>query len=419
MLAVVGTNALLTRILPPATVGTYFLAFSLMSVTATVGQLGLSQAVVRLVAERLGQGDRPSARKAVYAVLQLGALSTLVVTGLVALGLGRWIARAVFDSPELSSVVGLVIVWSVVTIWQNLVAETFRGYGNIRYATLFGGTLANVLFMLLLAGLWVARHRAGLANVLVLSTAAGGISTLAGGVLLTRQMGNSSAGEQIASSYVLGVAFPFMVTNLTLYVLNQTDIWIVGMFRPEEEVALYGAAIRLMTFVGIPIQIINAVVPPMIARMYGQGEKAALERALRTASTLAAIPALAALGGLTLFGQRILSMIYGSYYARGAAVLALLSVGQVVNALAGSCGQALMMTGHQTTMMTITVFCSSVTLAGRLLAVQRYGVAGVAAVTTAGLVLQNVLMLLFARRKAGVWTCCDFSARSIRNLFGV
>lgn len=419
VLAGITTNALLTRILPPATVGTYFLAFSLMLVASIVGQLGLSQAVVRLVAEPLGHGDRSRARDAAYTIFQLGTISTLFVTALLALGIGRWIAQSVFHSPELSRVVGLTIVWGAVTIWQNLVAETFRGYGNIRYAALFGGSLTNVLFMLLLVCLWITSSDADLSHVLTLAVVAGGISTLSGGVLLSREMRSPSISGQVHKIDVLETAFPFLITNLTLYVLNQTPIWIVGAFLPEEEVALYGAAVRLMTFVAIPLQVINAVVPPMIARMYGQGEKALLERALRTTATLAGIPALAALGGFTLFGQQILGIVYGEYYAGGATVLALISVGQFVNVWAGSCGQTLMMTGHQTTMMVITVLCGGLTLAFRLAAVRPYGIVGVAAVTTVGLILQNVLMLLSAKRQVGIWTYSDFSLKSIRNLFRV
>jgi O-antigen/teichoic acid export membrane protein len=274
-----------------------------------------------------------------------------------------------------------------------------------------------MLFMLLLVCLWITGYDAGLADVLALSVAAGSISTLSGGLLLSREIRSPSGSEQVHKIDVLRIAFPFLVTNLTLYVLNQTDIWIVGVFHPEEDVALYGAAIRLMTFVAIPLQVINSVVPPMIARMHGQGEKVVLQRTLQTAATLAAIPALSVVGVFTLFGQQILRVVYGDYYAGGATVLALICVGQLVNVWAGSCGQTLMMTGHQTTMMVITVLCSGLTLAFRLAVVEPYGIVGVAAVTTVGLVLQNLLMLISVKRQVGIWTYSDFSIKSIRSLF--
>jgi O-antigen/teichoic acid export membrane protein len=58
---VVVTNMLLARVLSPAELGAYFLAFSLVTVCATVAPLGANRAVVRFVAEAIGL-NRPAFR---------------------------------------------------------------------------------------------------------------------------------------------------------------------------------------------------------------------------------------------------------------------------------------------------------------------------------------------------------------------
>jgi O-antigen/teichoic acid export membrane protein len=63
------------------------------------------------------------------------------------------------------------------------------------------------------------------------------------------------------------VSWPMWVTNITLFVGTQTDIWIVGAFRSQEEVAIYGAAVKLVLMVALPLQIVSTVVPPLITEM--------------------------------------------------------------------------------------------------------------------------------------------------------
>jgi O-antigen/teichoic acid export membrane protein len=82
----------------------------------------------------------------------------------------------------------------------------------------------------------------------------------------------------------------------------------------------------------------------------------------------------------------------------------LLSVGKLVNVWTGSCGMTLIMTGHQTPLMRITIVTSVLTVIGAILAVGRFGMVGVAAVVSGGTVAQNLAMWLAARSYCGLWT---------------
>jgi O-antigen/teichoic acid export membrane protein len=182
----------------------------------------------------------------------------------------------------------------------------------------------------------------------------------------------------------------------------------VGVFRPQTEVAIYGAAAKLVILVAIPLQIINAVVPPLIAEMYAQGKRQELERTLRLAATVSGVPAFLALAAFLVLGAPLLALIYGDYYSAAWTVLALLSLGQLVNVWVGSCGMVLTMTGHQVTMMVLMVISGGLTVAAGLLVVGRYGATGVAAATAGGIALQQILLWLAARSSAGIWTHVAF-----------
>ena len=200
-----------------------------------------------------------------------------------------------------------------------------------------------------------------------------------------------------------------MLISLTSFVLlTASDLWILGYFRPKEEVAVYGAAARLVTFIAMPLLLTNLVLPPIIAEMNTRGQRDRLERTVRTFSTLAGIPSLLVLITFMLVGRSIMGL-YGDGYQSGWAVLVLLSLGKLVAVWSGSCGAVLQFTGHQMAMLRVSLLTSPLFIVGALLVVQDYGPEGVASMTAVTAVVQNVIMVLVAKRKTGIWTHVSFS----------
>jgi O-antigen/teichoic acid export membrane protein len=216
---------------------------------------------------------------------------------------------------------------------------------------------------------------------------------------------------------VLSTAWPFLVTGVVLFAVNSgTDVWIIGANLDQSDVALYGAAVRLVGLMASPMLILLSVAPPMIAELNARGDRAQLEHAVRAATTLVAIPSLLAFLALIALGHVILSAVYGPFYGQADGVAIVLGAGYLANVLAGPCGVTLMMTGHQKAMMTITIATGVLSVAGALALVQPLGMIGVAISTSLGLVVQNVLMLRAVRQRVEIWTFADLSRRGIRTM---
>lgn len=406
------TNALLARLLSPAELGAYFLAYSVVGICAGLGAMGLTKAVVRFVAESVGLEQYDIARRSIKLALSFGSLGA-VTMGLVYLIFGGSLVNSLFDSPALAAVAGVTAGWIVVAVLQGILVETFRGFHDIRMTTTLGGVsngngmLTGGLLSLLLLLLMIFRGEASLATVMVLAVASGATSTLLAGLLLRRRVASlpdDKSEAQFSGSQMMKAAGPLLITTLALFALGQSSIWIAGAFLEQEEVALYGAAFRLMLYVAVPLQIASMVAPPMIAEMYSQGRTEELQRTLRAVATTAGIPAFLLLTVFILFGGPIMSLIFGEYYREAAILLVLLSLGQMVHVWAGAGGQVLMMTGHQTTMMMATLITGLLTVAVAIWAVQQYGTIGVASAAAGGIFLQKMVMLFVVRKKVGVWT---------------
>lgn len=418
------SSVLLARLLTPQDLGAYFLAYSIVSLGTSLGALGLTQTVVRLVAEGMGLNLVGRVRRVIGVVLSVGTLGALGV-GLAYLLFGDDFAEVVFHAPALAAISGLIAGWIVVGTLQGLLGETFRGFHDIRLATILGGqttgSVTGVATVVLLTTslflLYLVEGRATLGTVVLLAICSGAVNTLLAGWLLHRKMavlprqppdkGQNKKLKQVLGE-VLAVTWPILTTNLVMFARINGDIWVLGSFLPQEEVAVYGAANRLVSVVTMPLIMINAIVPPLIAEMYAQGKRDELQRTLRALATVTAIPGFLASIGCIVFAEAILGLVYGNYYREGAMVLIILSVALCTNLWTGACGQVLMMTGYQKTQMIITIACGIVTLLMMVAAVGHYGLIGVAMARLAGYVLQNGLVLLMVKQKTGMWTHIGF-----------
>jgi O-antigen/teichoic acid export membrane protein len=436
MLGIV-TNALVMRMLPTAQErDAYVLALSIVSLGAVVGALGLPKAVVRLIAENMGV-DRPErARRVIRTVLELGVFGTLGIS-LAYLLVGDFVGN-LLNSPVLVALTGLMAGWIAIAVVQEITAEAFRGFHDLRWATLLGGLatggksgglIMRVLMLGILVLLWVRSEQTSLATVMLVCIGSGSMSVVLSLWLLYGKVSSlgSSEGAQdeeepVSAKVVLDDAIPFLAIALTSFVLLSSDVWILGFF--DQEVAVYGMASRLVTLVAMPLLIVNLVLPPIVSEMYAQGQTGRLERTLRTFSTLAGVPSLLVLTVFMLLGGPILGLVYGDRLFppgspaihQGAIVLVLLSAAKLTAVWAGSCGLVLQFTGHQTSMLRVSLLTSPLFFVVAILAAQRYGPVGVACAAGATTVLQNVIMVLLAKRKTGMWTQVMFSLSPFRKV---
>ena len=395
-------NALLARLLPLEEMGAYFLTFSIVSFLAMIAQMGLNQTVVRLVAEALGVGQAGRAHSAIRIVLIFGTLGSLLTASFLGLGGGQWLARRIFDSPLIAGSIILAAGWLVVISFQSLLSQVFRGLNDIRFATIFGGMFTGLVTAVLFSVLWIIQGHSSLSKVIVLSVLAGIANALIAGVLLHGKVQRLEGEGTLGLSEVVAITWPLFVTNLTLTLLTHVDIWILGAFRPQGDVAIYGAAARGMALVTMPLLIVNAVLPPMIAGMYARGDQVELENLLRHTATLAFIPALGVVLVFIFFGGPILELVYGEFYGNGATILGILAVGQLVNVWAGSCGFTLMMTGNESTLMGITAASGMTMVILCFVLVGKYGPVGVALAAATGISLQNIALLVGVKMKTGM-----------------
>lgn len=410
--AVLGLSvyALLARMLTTEDLGIYFLVVSVITFIATIIQAGMSKAALRLIAESLAVANHERAAHALRASLRFIILVGLSVMLLWTLGVNDLVFVDMFHSSQMAGLSWLTACWFVLFAVLRYFSEAFRGLQDFFRSNLFSGTATSAISVSLLAIYYLGHCQFDLYTAVLMTLIATFLAAMVAGVMLHRRFILIGKSRLVSTSELWPIAWPILITNLFVFVSNQADLWILGMLVSKEEVAIYGAVLRTVLLITIAPLIINSVVQPMIVELYSKGEKQRLQRLLSTTATVAFVPSVLLLIVVVLAGDELLALVFGQQYSGGALVLAILCAGRTVAVFSGSCGQCLMLGGHQKAMMSTSIMFVLMSIMLALLTVEQYGSVGVATAFAVGTVLQNLTQAILVKKRMGVSTFASLAA---------
>jgi len=405
---------LLSRMLPKEDLGVYFILLSIMMALALISLLGLHIAVVKLVpAEKIRK------KAQIYLTIRFVFLCVLACSTVVGLTvfflLETSIANILFSSKVIEEQRILIICWFILYAQQMLISEVFRAFKQIKSATIFGGVLSSFFNVAVLLVIFLVVKELALQEALLIIICSTLFVNIFGYMRLGRLVVvGKTEGGHISKCDILHLAWPLYLSSLTLYILTQADLWIVGSLGSIGDAAIYGAVAKMVVLLGVALTIVNTVVMPLISEYFSLGKMKDIEGMLRATASLASAPSVIFFVAICLFSSDLLTLVYGEGYSDGSLVLMILSFGQLVNVLSGSCAVVLMMTGLQVVLLRITILSGVVSFCGGVFLIGSYGIEGVAFAFALGMIVQNLCMLLMVKFKLDVWTGVDFKLLNYR-----
>jgi len=180
-----------------------------------------------------------------------------------------------------------------------------------------------------------------------------------------------------------------LVSSLVFILISWIDRLVIGVARPEQDIAVYDIAAKLSILVSFNLDAINSILAPKIARFYSQGLKKRMEDTINFSVAISSIIALTIFSVLYFFDDFLLGL-FGSEYIAGKYVLLYLSLGQLFNCLMGSVGTILQMTGNQKTYRRIMLEGLIVNILLNIILVGIMGIEGAAIATACSLIFWNV-----------------------------
>jgi O-antigen/teichoic acid export membrane protein len=400
-------NAFLTRLLTPEEVGTYFLSYSVASFGAIIAQFGMRQTIVRLVAEALSTANQQAVKSSIKTVAIIIICNCALVASFYYLFAEQWISQHFFESNKMSSVSGLISMWLIILALQAIIAEIFRGFHDIRFATIFGGLITSLLSASLFIVTWFIAGGSDLEHILILSLSSGLTSVCFGSILLSMKVVPLKGEAKFKPRRTVAIAAPLFVSTMAFFAISEAHIWILGVYCSDADVAIYGAVFRLVSLVTMPLLLVNSVVPPMIADLYTRKEFIKVEDVLRKSASVAGVPAIAILIMIIGTGEFLLKFIFGEYYVLGFKALSILAVGNIINVVTGSPGVLLTMAGKQNVLMCISIISGLSGLGATLLFIGEFKYNGVATGVCLGVIIHNLSMWYYSKKNLYIDTHID------------
>lgn len=415
----VAAAALLARLLSPAGFGVFVLGQAIAVFGSLVAVLGLENTLVREVARFLARGEHARIGGTLRAARRLVLLGAGVVAAVLVVDRGG-VLRWLFDEPGLAAVAGWIAAWVGLEALNRVQVSTLRGRHRLAVSAALDGFVGSVVFLASVSWL-AATGPVELERVFLAAALSSGVSAAAGWWLLMPSRSEaavarerSRAGEEGAAATAArpGVparvlwsrSWPLLGATALGFLGSQGDLWLVGVVATSESAALYGAALKLIFLVGLPLLVVNRTLSSTMAEFHSRGRIRELEVLLRSTTTAVAAATSLVVLGLILFGGGVLSLVFGDFYARATPILLLLAAAQVVYAGTGPCGTLLMMAGHERLLLAVSALSGAYLVVGSLWAGAAHGVLGVAAVSASATVLNNLATLALVRWRVGLWS---------------
>lgn len=200
----------------------------------------------------------------------------------------------------------------------------------------------------------------------------------------------------------LAAAVPMMLIGAAHVVNVNADVVMVGAFDGATAAGVYRVSTRGAQAVVFVLIAANTVLQPVVASLYARGEidrlQAVLTRSVRMMVAISLPTALV----LVVFGGPILRGIFGSDFAAGDDALAILAVGQLVNAGVGSGGMVLTMTGYEREAARAVGVGAVANVVLNLALIPPFGIEGAAVATGLSIVVWNALLVRGTIRHLGV-----------------
>ncbi len=287
-------------------------------------------------------------------------------------------AAHIFHSASMEKVATWISLMVLFMTLQGVVAEVFRGFHDIRLASLFGGVLTSLFSALAFLIVWLMQGYGSLELALKLSVGSAALSLAISSTMLASKVSPLNGDGNIEWTELWRTGWPLAVSSLTVMLAMQGDLWVVGAMLGEKDAAVYGVALRLLALMTMAHGLAVSVVQSSVAELYGQGKLKTMERLVQNASFVACVVAGVVLLVLALGGKWLISTVFGPAYLSAYGPLMVLGGGQFVGMWFGLTEMVLIMCGRQHVVMWILLCNTFLGLMLAILFAPRYGSLGVA-----------------------------------------
>jgi O-antigen/teichoic acid export membrane protein len=388
---------LVARLLGPAALGIFSVAWSTTDIISKIGVLGLDNAITTFIARSEAVGERARSRSLFHVAVVLGVVQS-VVTAVIAITALRFFNGRLHVQPQMVSALTLVLCAMPGLALYRICTAISRGMKVMQHDIYSRGIVESVATTLaFLVAIGVGFNTSSPEVAAILGTAISGITALVLASSLFRH--NSAQGVVVSrvaeAKSLIAYAAPISVYQLINALIARLDLILLGYFVGRAPgvtlatVGVYSAVIGTANGLRKVNQAFNPIFAPVVAGMTAAGDH---QIASATYARLAQwmlwilLPLVAV---LSLAGSTIL-LIYGPAFWQGGLWLGIVALASATNAFV-SLGETVIMVQRPHLNLLHSVITCVVAFAGLLWLIPHFGPLGAAVGILLPYVVQGIL----------------------------
>jgi O-antigen/teichoic acid export membrane protein len=388
---------LVARLLGPAALGIFSVAWSTTDIISKIGVLGLDNGITTFIARSEAVGNRARSQTLFRVAVVLGVAQSIVTAGIVIVAL-RFFNNRLHVQPQMVSALALVLCAMPGLALYRISTAVSRGMKVMQHDIYSRGMtepIATTLAFLLAFAVGFKESSPEVAAIL--GTAASGLIAL---VLAASLFRNVPAQKAVVSPFgearsLLAYSAPISIYQLINAFISRLDLLMLGYFVGRAPgvslatVGIYSAVIGTANGLRKVNQAFNPIFAPVVAGMTAKGDH---EIAAATYARLAQwmlwilLPLVAV---LSLAGSTIL-LIYGPAFWQGGRWLGIVALASATNAFVSLGETVIMVQRPHLNLLHSSITCL-VAFAGLLWLIPRFGALGAAVGILLPYLVQGIL----------------------------
>lgn len=394
-----GNNLLIQRSLGAVLFGLFSVSFSIVTLVASILDLGLDNAMIRYIAIYKGK-QQPNLMRNLILFCSAMVGITGMLGAFVVLFFAPWLS-ALFHKPTTTPILLIMAPLVPVTCMQSIWIGGLQGLKEFKKRVFVQRFLVPlVVFALMLVVAIAFPNITWVAVVTFVSTLLSAVINLS---FLFRAVARAERlkvpDEQHKSYEVrtwLGFAIPNFLTQVINTVLDSIDTLLLAFFVPALAIGQYAAAIKISGFILLPMVSLNVMFSPTIAELHARGENKKLAAMFKVVTHWTITLSLPVFIIATIFSIPLLGLS-GPTYVPAWPLLIALSTGYMFSAAAGAVGNVLLMTGHQKYSLFNSLGVVALNLGLGIVLTSRYGAMGTAISTGLAIAVVNLIRVIEVR----------------------
>jgi len=349
--------------LGPGIYGAYSLFLAYFGIFNLIGDGGFGGAAVKRISEGQEQNEYFSA----FLVLRV-LLLVVSVTALLT-------ARPFFVDLDGSGMFSWLLLALIISVFASAGAGGVYGTGKVGISQTINTLNSISKVVLQVIAVFLGYGAAGLAGGFVAGMLAGGLMSLRFLDLRLVRFGRKHLKSLFSFSFWI------FLSSAGAMVFAYTDTILIGYFMGNTEIGIYRIAFQFTAAATFTTVALHTVLYPKISNWHAKNEIKQIETSLSRAFTYSLLLAVPVCVGGWILGDRMLYYFYGASFVKGATVLAILLLVQVVNVFMYLQTMSLNAIDRPKDSFRVTAIASVINIILNLLLIPVIGITGAAVAT--------------------------------------